>query len=478
MLPANCKFRRENNNLTYEVIIHIMIGKATIKVSEGKEGKALMVSEIGNEQAIKVSSFNGIDVYRINTKKFKTSGIHFFFQDNLTRQSVTKNALLPAVMRRGSAAYPTLRDISMQLERLYGASFDCGVTKKGERHVIHFYTEFLSQGYIPDGTDSFAAGFELLYDVITRPAFENGRFGERSLAQEKDNLRMLIESRVNDKMQYSVDRCLEETCRNEPYALFDYGLAEDIDSISSAELTSHYRTMIETYPLQVYLIGNITDEQVNMVTQRISSIPRKNIKTLSNGFSSKYNSEPRNVTETMDVTQGKLCLGFRTNTPPDAKDYPSLMMYNSILGEGIHSKLFQNVREKASLAYYAYSRLEKFKGLMVISSGIEMGNKEKALDIILKQMDEMKKGLISDYEMETAAKSMETGLKSLADNQISMVDFFLSQAICGSQDNFSDIIEKVKAVTRNEIVQVAEKISPDTIYFLTAPAADREESAQ
>jgi predicted Zn-dependent peptidase len=215
-----------------------------------------------------------------------------------------------------------------------------------------------------------------------------------------------------------------------------------------------------------------------MVTQRISSIPRKNIKTLSNGFSSKYNSEPRNVTETMDVTQGKLCLGFRTNTPPDAKDYPSLMMYNSILGEGIHSKLFQNVREKASLAYYAYSRLEKFKGLMVISSGIEMGNKEKALDIILKQMDEMKKGLISDYEMETAAKSMETGLKSLADNQISMVDFFLSQAICGSQDNFSDIIEKVKAVTRNEIVQVAEKISPDTIYFLTAPAADREESAQ
>ena len=140
------------------------------------------------------------------------------------------------------------------------------------------------------------------------------------------------------------------------------------------------------------------------------------------------------MTETMDVTQAYALP--RTNTPPDAKDYPSLMMYNSILW-GRHSfKAIQNVREKASLAYYAYSRLEKFKGLMVISSGIEMGNKEKALDIILKQMDEMKKGLISDYEMETAAKSMETGLKSLADNQISMVDFFLSQAICGSQDNF------------------------------------------
>lgn len=437
-----------------------------------------MASEMGSEQASRVSSFNGIDVYRISTQKFKTSGIHFFFQDNLARQSVTKNALLPAVMRRGSASYPTLRDISMRLERLYGASFDCGVTKKGERHVIHFYTEFLSQRYIPDGTDSFASGFELLYDIITRPAFENSRFSESNLVQEKDNLRMLIESRVNDKMQYSVDRCLEETCRNEPYALFDYGVAEDIDPISSAELTNHYRTVIETYPMQVYLIGGITDEQVNMVTQRLSSITRSKVKKLGNGFFEKYNSEPKDVTEAMDVTQGKLCLGFRTNTAPDAQTFPALMMYNSILGGGVHSKLFQNVRENAGLAYYSYSRLEKFKGLMVISSGIEMGNKEKALEIILKQMDEMKKGAISDYEMETAAKSMETGLKSLTDNQISIVDFHLSQSISGTQDSFTDIIEKVKGVTRNDIIQVAEKISQDTVYFLTAPAASRKESAQ
>ncbi|NLV36581.1 MAG: insulinase family protein [Clostridiaceae bacterium] len=437
-----------------------------------------MASEIGSEQATRVSSFNGIDVYRIDTQKFKTSGIHFFFQDNLSRQSVTKNALLPAVMRRGSVSYPTLRDISMRLERLYGASFDCGVVKKGERHVVHFYTEFLSQRYIPDGTDSFASAFELLFDIITRPAFENSRFVESSLAQEKDNLRMLIESRVNDKMQYSVDRCLEETCSNEPFALFEYGVAEDIDSISSQELTNHYRNMIETYPLQVYLIGSITDEQVNMVTQALSTIARGNMKKMGNGYLEKHNYEPKNVTETMDITQGKLCLGFRTNTAPDEQTFPALMMYNSILGGGVHSKLFQNVREKASLAYYSYSRLEKFKGLMVISSGIEMGNKDKTLEIIMKQMDEMKKGNISDYEMETAAKSMETGLKSLTDSQISIVDFHLSQSISGTQDSFSDIIEKIKRVKRNEIIEVADKILHDTVYFLTAPAASRKENAQ
>ena len=123
----------------------------------------------GAGRAVRVSSFNGIDIYRIDTDKFKTSSIHFFFQDNLTRENVTKNALLPAVMRRGSVAYPTLRDISMELESLYGASFDCGVTKKGESHIIHFYTEFLSGQYVLDGTDT-CRGIVLLFDIVARPA--------------------------------------------------------------------------------------------------------------------------------------------------------------------------------------------------------------------------------------------------------------------------------------------------------------------
>ena len=437
-----------------------------------------MEKEFSNEQAIRVSSFNGIDVYRINTEKFKTSSIHFFFQDNLTRESVTKNALLPAVMRRGSEAYPALRDISMRLEELYGASFDCGVTKKGERHIIHFYSEFLSPQYIPDGIDSFAAGFELLFDIITKPLFEQGSFREDYLTQEKDKLKMLIESRVNDKMQYSVDRCLEETCTGEPYAIFDYGFAEDLDTISAVDLTNHYRTVMECFPLQVYLAGSITDRQEHLVTERLSKLTRRNTVALQNGFSKKQGIEPRNVTETMNITQGKLCLGFRTNTEPGGNDSPALMVYNGILGGGIHSKLFQNVREKASLAYYSYSRLEKIKGLMVISSGIETGNKDKGLDIILKQMEDIRNAVISDYEIEATVKSMETGIKSLGDSQINMVDFYLSQTISQTHDNFNDVIDKVKKVTKDEIIRIAQRIVLDTVYFLTAPAESGEERIQ
>jgi predicted Zn-dependent peptidase len=428
-----------------------------------------MVKDFNAVKAESISSFNGIDVFRINTDKFKTSSIHFFFQDNLTRANVTKNALLPAVIRRGTEKYPTLRDISMKLENLYGASFDCGVTKKGERHIMHFYVDFLSKQYVPGGTDTFSEGLGLLWDVITKPALINGKFNEDYLVQEKDKLRILIEGRVNDKMQYSVDRCLEEVCRNEPFGIYDYGFKEDIEAITSDELTAHYRTMLESFPLQVWLAGNITDSEADSAVRLLKELPRRNIVTLLNGFVEKEKPEPRYVTETMNVTQGKLCLGYRTNTAADSGDYPALMVFNSILGGGVHSKLFQNVREKASLAYYAYSRLDKFKGLMVISSGIEIGNKGKALEIISRQLDDIANGIVSDQELETAVKSIETGLKSLTDSQHSMVDFYLSQTVSGTRDDFADIMKKVKTVKKDDVIRISRRVGLDTVYFLTGP---------
>ena len=234
-------------------------------------------------------------------------------------------------------------------------------------------------------------------------------------------------------------------------------------------MAKHFVKVMETYPLQVYIAGSISDEQTEVVVKHLSGMQRRAAEITGIGFIKKKNIEPRYVTETMGITQGKLCLGFRTNIEPDSNDFQALMVYNGVLGGGVHSKLFQNVREKASLAYYAYSRLEKFKGLMVVSSGIEFRNKEKALDIILKQLDEIKNGAVSEQEMEATIKSMETGIKSLQDSQINIVDFYLSQIVSGTNYNFSDIIEKIKNVTQEDVVRAASYISLDTVYFLTAP---------
>ncbi|NLK86059.1 MAG: insulinase family protein [Clostridiaceae bacterium] len=428
-----------------------------------------MEKEFNAGQAVKADSFNGIDIYRIDTDKFKTSSIHIFFHDNLTRENVTKNALLPAVMRRGSKAYPSLKDISMELENLYGASFDCGVSKKGERHLMHFYIEFLSKKYTPDGTDTFEAGLRLLSDIVTRPAFVNGVFNEEHMISEKDKLRILIEGRVNDKMSYSMERCLEEVCRHEPYGIYDYGFVEDLAQITAEELTRHYVKMVETFPMQVFLTGNISDAEADRVAELLRGLTRKDTLALRDGFTAKVNVEPRYVTETMNVTQGKLCLGYRTNTPPGSQEYRALMIYSGILGGGTHSKLFQNVREKAGLAYYSHAMLEKFKGLMVISSGIDIKDKDRTMEIIEKQLDDISNGNISDREMDATLKSMETGIKSLTDSQIHIVDFYLSQMMSGTSDSFGDVIKKIRQVKREDVIRAAQKITLDTVYFLTAP---------
>ena len=419
------------------------------------------------EKAEKIASFNGINVYRIKTDKFKTNSVNFFFLDTLNRGNVTKNALVPAVLRRGCRQYATFRDIALRLEELYGTSFDCGVAKKGECHVIQFYMEFLADKYTLDNKSLFESAFELLYEIIYQPVSENGAFREEYLAQEKDNLKKLIESRVNDKMQYSVDRCFEEMCKGEPYGLYEYGYVSDLEAVGPKDLYAHYRDMLENYPLQVYLAGDMNDETVRGVVEKLSDIKRKQPKTLNCCNIEKELNGVKNVTEKMNITQGKLTLGFRTNTSAASTDYYKLMVYNGILGGGIHSKLFQNVREKASLAYYAYSRLDRFKGLMVISSGIDVKNKDKAEKIIMEQLEEIKKGNISDYEYESTMKTIETGIKSLMDSQIQIVDYYLSQAVSETGDSFSAIADKVKRVTKQDVVDVAKKIQLDTVYFLT-----------
>ncbi|MCX7843576.1 MAG: insulinase family protein [Clostridia bacterium] len=427
-----------------------------------------MVSASVNEQLSKIAAFNGIEVFWIKSRKFKTNSINIFFCDNLCRENAAKNALVPALLRRGCASHPTFGDIALYLEELYGASFDCGVSKKGEYHIVQFYIDHINDKFAGDNISLFEKCMDLLLEIINEPVAEDGAFKKDYVEQEKENLRRLIESRVNDKAQYAVERCYEVMCGDEPFGVYEYGAAEDISAISPEDLFKHYGYMLESLPMLVFIAGDIEDDKVNSAIKKLSAIERKSIKKLDAAICKKEVESIRNEVEHMSVNQGKLCLGFRTNTDPGDKDYCSLLVYNTILGGGVHSKLFQNIREKESMAYYAYSRLEKFKGLMVVSSGIESSNKDKVIDIVLKQMEDMKAGRISDYEYDSSINTIETGVKSLADSQLSIVDFFLGQTLIKAEDDFESLIQKVKAVTREDIVRAAERIKLDTIYFLTA----------
>jgi predicted Zn-dependent peptidase len=426
-----------------------------------------MLEKSMEEKLEKAASFNGIDVFLLPAEKFKTNTINIFFHDNLSRDSAARNALVPAVLRRGCESFPTFQEIALYLEELYGASFDCGIVKKGERQILHFYMEHAADRYTGQDENLFEKAFDLLIEIITRPVLAQGAFKSEYVQQEKENLRKLIESRVNDKMQYAVDKCLEEMCREEPFGVYEYGAVEDLDRIQPGDLYEHYVRLLETLPVSVFITGSVEKRNIDRVIDRLYQLKRGNVKKVDISSVEKEVREVRNVTDSMNVNQGKLSLGFRTNTSSNDRDYFSLVVYNGILGGGVHSKLFQNVREKAGLAYYAASRLEKFKGLMVVYSGIEIVNKDKALEIILKQVEEIKAGNISDYEFESTRKTIESGIKSLKDSQLYMVDFYLSQIVVNMNDTLDTVIEKVKNVTRQDVVNIAAKIKLDTVYFLT-----------
>lgn len=421
-----------------------------------------------HETAVKIASLNGIDIFMLNSDKFKTNTISIFFQDDLSNQTASLNALFPAVLRRGCEAYPTMGDISRHLEELYGAAFDCGVNKKGEYQIINFFIEYVADKYIEEnGSSLFEKAFRLLNYIITNPALENDCFINQYVEQEKENLIKLIESRVNDKVQYTYDRCIEEMCKNEPFGIHEYGNIDDIKKISSKELFEHYKKALCSLPMSIYISGAFEEKNITLMKNILSDMKRNNIKQLKPLSKNEPSYKDKNeIVQKMNVNQGKLSLGFRTGIFPGDDKYYTLMVYNSILGSGMHSKLFQNVREKMGLVYYAGSSIERYTGLMLINAGIEISNKERVEELILHEMQEMVNGNISDYEYFSALKAIETGIKTLKDTQLRLIDFYFGQKVSDTHDTLDSIIQNVKKVTKDNIVNVAKKIRLDTVYFL------------
>jgi len=436
-----------------------------------------MAMHSGKTTAEKLAEKNGITFYRINSDKFKTSRADVFFVDNLSKERASGNAILPLIMKRGCKSYPTVKELESKLEELYGADINASVTKKGELQFIGFHMSHISDRYT-NGERLFDQCSDLLMCMLENPLIEDGGFKESLFRQERDNMVDYIRSKVNDKMRFSLTRCIEEMCADEPFSISEDGTEEDVLLLDPKNTLAIYEEMVKTYPAYVYISGEVDDKSIQrFIDGFLSSVDRQNIRKINQTNVYKEVREVKRIDEPMDVSQGKLCMGFRTFVEPTSDEYYSLVVYNGILGGDPHSKLFRNVREKASLAYFAQSVIEKYKGLMLIMSGIEAENRSKAEDIILAQVEAMKKGDIEKEDIETALKSLETGMKTMQDSQGAIVDFFLSQHLTESGEDFDSMIEKLKAVTLDDVVKVAQKVQLDTIYFLKPDGSRSEEEA-
>ena len=408
---------------------------------------------------------NGVRFNFIKNNKFKTSMIGVFFSTPMTAKNVSINALIPAILRRGTEKLSTMKEISKKLESLYGAKFDCGVSKKGENQIIRFYGEAVNKKYTGTNQDTLGELADLINDVIFNPILYKGKFKADYVSQEKEQVKDIIESRKNDKVQYALERCYELMFEGEPFGLCEFGTTDRIDKITDDELMNGYRDMLNDYQVDVVVSGDLTEEEYKNIISKFKFSPRK---ALEIEEPKKVNVEKvKDYTEKFDINQGKLSLGYRVNIDTNSDDYYKMLVYNGILGGGVQSKLFQNVREKNSLAYYAFSRYEKIKSVMGISCGIEIPNHQKALDTILEQVEDMKNGKITVEEYETTLKTLENSLNSMIDEQAQMLDFNYTQILLGSNKTLEEIIENVKKVQISDVVDVAKYVELDTIYFMT-----------
>lgn len=424
-----------------------------------------MGMKAGKTTAEKLAVRNGITFYRINSDKFKTARADLFFVDDLVKERASANALIPMIIKRGCAKYPGVKELESKLEELYGADIDGSVVKKGELQFIGFHMSHISDRYT-NGERLFDECCDLLMCMLENPMKEDGGFKKSLFTQERDNLVDYIRSRVNDKMRYSLTRCLEEMCEGEPFAIPGDGTEEGALLLSPQNTLEIYEQMVSSYPAYAYISGQVDDKSIQRFIDSFLARDRGNVKKINTECVSKDVKQIKRLDEKMDVSQGKLCMGFRTHVSPVSEDYFPMVVYNGILGGDTHSKLFRNVREKASLAYYAQSVLEKYKGLMIIMSGIESANRTKAEEIILKQVEAMEQGDFSEEDIEAAKKSLETGMKSMQDSQSGIVDFFMSQHLTESGEDIDSMIEKLNSVTIDDVVRVAQKVQLDTIYFL------------
>ncbi len=413
-----------------------------------------------------VKRMEGYNLHIVNTDKFKTNTIVWKMKAPLTKDTVTKRALLPYVLQSRSEKFPTTEALRSYLEELYGADLFVDIAKKGEYQIVSFSIEIANEKFLSGEKPLLEKGLELLAEILLRPLTGNNGFDSDMVEKEKRTLKQRIQSINDDKMRYSSYRLIQEMCKEEPYALHVNGELDQVDSITAENLYEYFKQSFAQDELDLYVVGSVDAAQVEAAANKLFHFEaRQPLESEKNTVV--RNSQEKVVKEEQDVKQGKLNIGYRTNIKYGDEDYYALQVFNGIFGGFSHSKLFHHVREKNSLAYYVASRLESHKGLMMVMSGIESENYQLAVDIIHEQLQEMRRGVFSDEEIDQTKAVINNQMLETLDTSRGIVEVLYHNVVGHVHVSLDEWMEKMQNVSREEIIGAANKVELDTIYFLS-----------
>lgn len=412
---------------------------------------------------IRKELMEGVSLTYLPARKFKTGLLSAHFLTPLDRGSAAVRALLPAVLRRGTVGSPDMGAISARLDRLYGAELDYTVRKKGECQCVGFVGSFIDDAYALGGEKLLEPVAELMGEMILAPVTRSGRFLPDYVESERDNLADAIRSIRNDKRDWADLRLLQELCTGEAYGVSRLGDEKSVEKTSPQKLYAEYRRLVASAPMELFYCGSAELSRVeDALLNALSALPRQGVAPIPVTERHRPRQETRVVREGMDVTQGKLGMGFSCTSD----DESALLLGNLLFGGSSNSKLFLNVREKLSLCYYASSLYHRQKGLITVSSGVEFADFQPAYEEILSQLQALRQGQLEPWELDAAKGVLRSAYAAMEDSQGRLENFWLGQAIEGRSDSPEDLTQEMEETSAERIFRAMETVKLDTVYYL------------
>ena len=414
---------------------------------------------------------DGINIHYINDYRFKTNYAIIFLTLPLRKENITKIALIPEVLKNGSKNIKNNKELSEKLDFMYGASFGCGLDKVGDNVVLKFFIECIDDTFLPEKNNNLKKAIDTLFEIVFNPQIIDNGFNEKYVEIEKEKLAQIIKSIKDDKDQYSFLKTINLMYGEEGFGINKYGYLEDIQNINRINLLEEYKTSISTSKIDIIVSGRLNEtikkslknyELLKNLLPRNpeykATNPNKETKAVLDSY--------KEIKENDEVIQGKIVIGLDIlkNSIKDIRF--STIIYNSIFGNGVNSKLFQIVREKNSLAYTTKSEYIVQKNNIFIRCGIEINNYEKTKTLIIKLLNDMKEGNFTDDDIIKAKEYIWAGIEKIEQEQDSMILFIFEQELSANKITIEEYKKKIMSVTKEEILEIAKSIQINTIYFL------------
>lgn len=412
----------------------------------------------------------GVELITADTNQFKTGLFTVTLAVPLKKETATAYALIPDVLYRGCRRYPDIVSLSAATDSLYGAALEVGVRQRGETQCICLQCSFIDDCYALDGTAVLEPAIGLAGEILLDPVLEDGVFLQSYVSSEGINLADRIQSRINDKTGWAIFRLLSEMCAGEAFAIDKLGDADEALAMTPERLWEHYQTLLSEAAVIFYYNGSASCDRVEQAVRHAFG-PLLTDRYVQNHcvVLAHHAGEVREVTDRLDVTQGKLAMGFRTGgiTMGDPR-YPALLVCNTLYGGSGTSKLFSNVREQMGICYFASSMIDKLKGILIVISGVDCSDFEIARDEIIAQLEAVKRGDFSEEELNAAVRAVVSGLISRKDSQSQMEDDAVSGLIGEGKVSDDDcLIRAAERVTASQVAEAARYIQPEMVYYLT-----------